>query len=85
MKGKVKFFNVKNGFGFILGEDGNEYFVHKTGLKPGTKLFENDEVSFDVTEGERGPKAIDVNKIGGSPQKSSKPSRDTSEMDDEEE
>jgi CspA family cold shock protein len=63
MKGKVKFFNVSKGFGFITGEDEKEYFVHMTGLEPGMRLDENDEVSFEVVEGERGPKAEQVKKL----------------------
>jgi len=60
MKGKVKFFNVMKGFGFIAGDDGKEYFVHKTGLVPGTLLRENDTVTFNPAEGEKGPKAENV-------------------------
>jgi CspA family cold shock protein len=60
MKGKVKFFNEMKGFGFIAGEDGEEYFVHQTGLKEGVTLNENDSVVFDVEQGERGPKAVNV-------------------------
>jgi len=60
MKGKVKFFNQMKGFGFIAGEDGKEYFVHKTGLNEGVVINEDDSVTFDVTEGDRGPKAINV-------------------------
>ncbi len=60
MKGTVKFFNVDKGFGFIAGEDGNEYFVHMSGLNEGVQLNENDKVTFDVEEGERGPKASNV-------------------------
>ena len=62
MKGTVKFFNGQNGFGFIIGEDGKEYFVHKTGLAEGVNLNENDPVVFDVEEGDRGPKAVNVTK-----------------------
>lgn len=36
MKGKVKFFNRQQAFGFIAGEDGKEYFVHESGIKEGT-------------------------------------------------
>jgi len=60
MKGTIKFFNVMKGFGFITGEDGKEYFVHKTGLKEGVNLHENDSVTFDVEEGDKGPKAVNV-------------------------
>jgi len=60
MKGTVKFFNEMRGFGFIAGEDGKEYFVHQSGLKEGVTLHENDAVTFDVVEGDRGPKAENV-------------------------
>jgi cold shock protein len=60
MKGTVKFFNGTKGFGFISGEDGQEYFVHQTGLKEGVVLRENDSVVFDVEQGDRGPKAVNV-------------------------
>jgi len=62
MKGTVKFFNVMKGFGFVAGEDGKEYFVHKTALEAGVTLSENDSVTFDVEEGDRGPKAANVKK-----------------------
>ena len=62
MKGKVKFYDTKKRFGFIAGEDGKEYFVHQTGMPEGMKLFEEDEVTFDVEDGERGPKAVNVTK-----------------------
>ena len=60
MEGKVKFFNNIKGFGFIAGEDGKEYFVHKSGLTEGTIINENDEVTFEITQGDRGPKADKV-------------------------
>jgi len=63
MKGTVKFFNNMKGFGFIAGDDGNEYFVHQTGLKEGVSLNENDLVEFDVEQGDRGPKAVNVSKV----------------------
>ena len=62
MKGTVKFFNQKKGFGFITGEDGKDYFVHQTGLAEGVSLRDNDAVTFDVEQGERGPKAVNVSK-----------------------
>ena len=60
MKGRVKFFNGAKGFGFIAGEDGTEYFVHQTGLQEGVRINENDDVTFDVEEGDKGPKAANV-------------------------
>ena len=62
MKGTVKFFNSAKGFGFIAAEDGKEYFVHKSDLAEGTELLDNDSVTFDLGEGNRGPKAINVSK-----------------------
>ncbi len=61
MKGKVKFFNRAKRFGFIAGEDNKEYFVHESGIKQGP-IDEDDEVTFDVEEGDRGPKAVNVKK-----------------------
>jgi len=63
MKGTVKFFNVAKGFGFVTGEDGNDYFVHATGIKEGVVVQDNDEVSFDVVDGDRGKKAENVERI----------------------
>ena len=62
MKGTVKFFNRMKGFGFIAGEDGTEYFVHQSGLAAGVNLNDNDSVEFEVTQGDRGPKAVNVKK-----------------------
>ncbi len=62
MNGTVKFFNRSKGFGFIAGEDGKEYFVHQSALGEGVFLNENDTVTFDVEEGDRGPKAVNVQK-----------------------
>ncbi len=57
-KGIVKFFNTAKGFGFIKGEDGNEVFVHVTGLKD--EIQENDNVTYDMAVGKRGENAINV-------------------------
>jgi len=61
MKGTVKFFNTTKKFGFINGDDGKEYFVHQTDLAEGVTLNENDSVTFDVEQGDRGAKAVNVN------------------------
>jgi CspA family cold shock protein len=61
MKGKVKFYNVEKRFGFITGEDDNEYFVHVSKFAEGTDaLREEQEVEFEPAEGERGPIATDI-------------------------
>jgi|TARA_B100002003_G_scaffold245576_1_gene273584 cold shock protein len=62
MNGTVKFFNEMKGFGFIAAEDGKEVFVHQSALEEGVRLNENDAVTFDVEEGDRGPKAVNVKK-----------------------
>jgi cold shock protein len=62
MEGTVKFFNKMKGFGFIAGSDGNEYFVHESSLNEGVSLNENDSVQFEVEQGDRGPKAVNVRK-----------------------
>ncbi len=62
MKGKIKFFNESKGFGFIISEDGKEYFVHSTGLKAGVSLREGDAVTFEIEQGDKGPKASKVSK-----------------------
>ncbi|MEK6951985.1 MAG: cold shock domain-containing protein [Nanoarchaeota archaeon] len=63
MKGKVKFFNESKGFGFITGEDGKEYFVHSTGLVGTSSLAKDGEVTFEVEQGEKGPKAVKVTEV----------------------
>ena len=62
MKGKVKFFNQEKEFGFIIGDDGKDYFVHKSGLQDDLIINEDDSVEFTVEEGDRGPKAVSVSK-----------------------
>ena len=61
-EGVVKFYNRMKRYGFINGDDGNSYFVHETGVKSGP-LNEGDRVSFEVVEGEKGPKAEQVEKL----------------------
>ncbi len=57
--GIVKFFNESKGFGFIKEDgSGQEIFVHVTGLVD--KIGENDKVTFDITEGKKGPNAVNV-------------------------
>jgi len=60
MEGTVKFFNRRKGFGFITGDDGKDYFVHFTALKQGTFLRDNDKVTFEAVEGDKGLKADQV-------------------------
>lgn len=57
--GTVKFFNESKGFGFIVDDETNaEVFVHISGLVD--KINQGDKVTYDVTEGRKGPNAIEV-------------------------
>ncbi|PKM86713.1 MAG: cold-shock protein [Firmicutes bacterium HGW-Firmicutes-12] len=62
MEGKVKWFNPEKGFGFIESNEGGDVFVHFSAIKSeGFKtLNEGQEVTFDVTQGNRGPQAENV-------------------------
>lgn len=62
MQGKVKWFNAEKGYGFITGEDGNDVFAHFSEIqKDGFKsLDEGEEVTFDITEGPKGPQASNI-------------------------
>jgi len=62
-EGTVKFFNRLKNFGFIQGDDGKDYFVHVSGLKPGVTIDEGDRVSFTPTKGDKGDKAEGVEKL----------------------
>ena len=65
MLGKVKWFSAEKGYGFIEREDGSDVFVHYSGLNmEGFKTLEEGQaVEFEVTEGAKGPQAINVVKL----------------------
>ncbi len=62
MKGKVKWFDAAKGYGFIQTDEGSDVFVHYTGItREGFKrLDEGQAVEFEITDGKRGPQAINV-------------------------
>ena len=64
-KGTVKCFNNQKGFGFISDEQGNDVFVHYSGIQSNgfKSLEEGQEVEFEVIEGQKGPQAVNVVKL----------------------
>ncbi|MFN3395615.1 MAG: cold-shock protein [Thermodesulfovibrionales bacterium] len=64
-KGTVKWFNESKGFGFITKEDGADVFVHYSAIQGNgfKSLSEGQAVSFEVVDGPKGPKAVNVVKI----------------------
>ncbi len=64
-KGTVKWFNNQKGYGFITDESGKDVFVHYSGLNmDGYKsLEEGAEVEFELTDGDKGPQAINVARL----------------------
>ncbi|MBP1933019.1 cold-shock protein [Ammoniphilus resinae] len=63
--GTVKWFNAEKGFGFIEREDGDDVFVHFSGIvSEGFKsLEEGQRVQFEVVQGQRGAQASNVTKL----------------------
>jgi len=60
MKGKVKWYNLRKGYGFISGEDDEDVFVHNSDVPEGTLLKEEDEVEYEVEKTDKGLKATDI-------------------------
>lgn len=63
-RGVVKFYNVRNGWGFITQVQGGDVFVHRSGLEEGVHpLLEGELVEFAVTQTGRGPQAVAVERL----------------------
>jgi len=61
-KGRVKWYDEQKGFGFIEQENGEDLFVHRSEIQ-GQALNENDNVEYEVGEGQKGPCAVSVNVV----------------------
>jgi CspA family cold shock protein len=70
LHGRIKWFDLGKGYGFIVQDDGNEIFVHRSGVSPTERgglptLEEGQEVLFEVTDTPKGPQAIQVTPYSG--------------------
>ena len=63
--GIVKWFNERKGYGFIEQEDGSDVFVHYSGIQASgfKSLYEGDQVTFDIEQGNKGPAAVNVSVV----------------------
>lgn len=64
-RGRVKWFNDSKGFGFISREGGPDVFVHHSAIQSDgfRTLAEDQEVEFEVVQGQKGPQAQNVTKL----------------------
>jgi len=63
MNGKIKWYNVRKGYGFIEGEDGKDIFLHRSAIPQGIFLKEGDEVEFETEDTDKGIKAVNLKKL----------------------
>ena len=64
--GVVKWYNADKGYGFISCNEGNDVFVHHSQIKekaPNKDLHEGESITFDIQENEKGPMAINLQKL----------------------
>ena len=68
--GKVKWFDPKKGFGFIIGDEGKDVFVHYTSIvgKGFKTLRDGESVDYELIQGDKGFQARNVNHAGGGSQ-----------------
>ena len=63
MNGKIKWYNVRKGYGFIEGEDGKDIFLHRLAIPQGIFLKEGDELEFETEDTDKGIKAVNLKKL----------------------
>ena len=72
LKGRVKWFDSKKGFGFVTGDDGKDYFVHYSAIQTEgfRTLQEGEPVEFEAMVGPKGPSATKVTSLSAQTLKS---------------
>lgn len=63
MKGTIKWYNTRKGYGFIQGEDGKDVFVHRSAIPTGIYLNEGDQVEYEIEKTDRGMQATNIKKL----------------------
>jgi CspA family cold shock protein len=61
--GTVKWFNANRGYGFIQPESGADVFVHVSAIQGDGALQDGQAVEFDITQGQKGPQAVNVRPV----------------------
>ena len=60
LSGRIKIWNQGKGWGFIQGDDGEDYFLNIKNVRVGQTIREGSQVKFDTEESSRGPQAVNV-------------------------
>ena len=63
ISGTVKNWNPSKGWGFIEGDNGEDYFLHASKIRSGQSVINECRVKFDVSQGQRGPEAENVTRF----------------------